>query len=220
MTQTQFQGHNDLVRGKTGLARLLAVMNFRLAARAMLSASLVSSLLVLFDNGKIIAAEGSPAGLVKEALRSELDGPSEVRKARLDEALRVDSEFAPARWQSGFVHWQDAWLSVDEVTARTAQDKKLAAYRKMRDDLIETADNQRALALWCRNHKLADEERMHWTKVFEFDQDDAEAASGGWPAAIRGSPADARANNARETASRRTLASSAFLATEGRQMVP
>ena len=146
MTQTPSQEDNDPVRGKQGLAGLEAMRNSRLGAREMLFIAIFSSLFVLFHNGKILAAEGSPAGLVQAALRTELNGPSEVRKARLDEALRVDSEFAPARWQSGFVRWQDAWFSVDEIAARASQDKTLAAYRKMRDDMIDTADNQRALA--------------------------------------------------------------------------
>ncbi len=156
----------------------LAMNYSRLGACAMLAIALCSSLLVLFDNCIILAGEDSPAVLVKEALRSELKGPSEVRTARLDEALRVDSEFAAARWQSGFVRWQNAWLSVDEIAALASQDKTLAAYRKMRDDLIDTADNQRALAVWCHKNKLVTEERIHWAKALEFDSNDADALAG------------------------------------------
>ncbi len=56
-----------------------------------------------------------------------------------------------------------------------ADDPQLAEYRQRRNALVDTADNQRALAVWCKKHKLADEARIHWAKVLEFDPQDAEA---------------------------------------------
>ncbi len=120
----------------------------------------------------------TPAGLVQAALESGLDGPSDTRKSLLDEALKRDPNFAPARWQSGFVRWDNEWLKVDEVAKRAASDPQLSAYRKQRDALIDTADGHRALAKWCRKNKLAAEERIHWAKVLEFDRNDAEAITG------------------------------------------
>jgi hypothetical protein len=119
-------------------------------------------------------AERSPAKLVEAALKSELEGPSEPRQSLLKQALALDPDFAPARWQLGFVRWDDQWLSLDEVAKRAASDPTLAEYRKRRDALIDTADNHRELARWCRKNKLADEERVHWAKVLEFDINDAE----------------------------------------------
>jgi hypothetical protein len=124
---------------------------------------------------KIPDTGAPPAALVKAALESELDGPSELRHTLLEQALARDPNFAPARWQSGFVRWDGGWLHVDEVPKRAADDKSLAAYRKMRDGMVDTADNHRALAKWCRKNKLVDEERIHWAKVLEFESGDAEA---------------------------------------------
>jgi hypothetical protein len=124
---------------------------------------------------KIPDAGAPPAALVKAALESELDGPSEIRHTLLERALARDPNFAPARWQSGFVRFDGGWLHVDDVPKRFADDKSLAAYRKQRDGMVDTADNHRALAKWCRKNKLVDEERIHWAKVLEFESGDAEA---------------------------------------------
>jgi hypothetical protein len=118
---------------------------------------------------------GSPDRLVREALLSEQQGPSPHRASLLKEALAIDPDFAPARWLAGFVRWQGQWASPEEVASRTSDDKTLIAYRRMRDPMVDTADNQRALAEWCRDHNLPDEMRLHWLKVLEFDPADAGA---------------------------------------------
>jgi hypothetical protein len=116
--------------------------------------------------------------LVNAALRSELDGATDARKKLLDEALSLDPDYAPARWQSGFVRYDDQWLTVDQAAKRAASDPQLTAYRKMRDGMVDTADNHRDLAKWCRRNKLADLERIHWAKVLRFEPGDSEAIAG------------------------------------------
>ena len=120
-------------------------------------------------------ATPSAAKLVEQALQSELTGASDQRAALLKRALELDPNYAPARWQSGYVKVDGNWLSLDEAASRAAADPQLAAYRKRRDALIDTADNQRELARWCAKHKFTDEARIHWAKVLEFDRQDAEA---------------------------------------------
>jgi Pretoxin HINT domain len=135
----------------------------------------------LSDNrtlGESKRTESQPQALVQAALKAELTGHSVERAALLEQALALDPDFAPARWQSGFVRWDGQWLKVDEVPGRARDNEQLAAYRKQRDQLIDTADNHRALAQWCHKHQLPDEERVHWAKVLEFDPRDAEAMSG------------------------------------------
>jgi hypothetical protein len=51
----------------------------------------------------------------------------------------------------------------------------LAEYGKLRDSARATAEDQAALARWCRRNKLADEERVHWLFVRQLDPDNAEA---------------------------------------------
>jgi hypothetical protein len=124
---------------------------------------------------KLPAATATPAELVTAALQSELDGPSTVRAGLLSDALARDPSFAPARWQSGFVRFDGSWVKVDGVPQRAAADKKLTAYRKLRDAMVDTADNHRVLARWCHKNQLPDEERVHWAKVMEYERGDSEA---------------------------------------------
>ncbi len=126
---------------------------------------------------KLPDADATPAELVNAALRSELDGPSEARKTLLDRALELDPDYAPARWHSGYVRWDDKWLTLDEVAGRAADDKQLAEYRKRRDVLVDRADDHRELARWCKKNGLVDEARVHWAKVLEFDPADVDALS-------------------------------------------
>ncbi len=119
----------------------------------------------------------SPAGLVRAALESELLGPSEVRGELLKQAIARDPNFAPARWQSGFVRWDGQWLTPSEVAQRAASDPLLAEYRKRRDAMVDKADDHRELAIWCHDSKLIDLERVHWVKVLEFESTDEQALS-------------------------------------------
>ncbi len=129
----------------------------------------------LYGDTTLPAPESTPDALVQSALSSELDGPSELRERLLRAALKRDSSFAPARWQLGFVRWDNEWRDLDRAARLANSDEQLTAYRKRRDALVDTADNHRALAIWCHKNKLAAEERIHWLKVLEFDPSDAEA---------------------------------------------
>lgn len=117
----------------------------------------------------------APADLVRAALKTELGGPSDLRKTLLDEALKRDPNFAPARWQSGFVRRDGEWLTIDRVAIAASRDEALSAYCKLRDQLVSTAENQIVLARWCRKNKMPDQERIHWAKVLEFEPDNSEA---------------------------------------------
>jgi hypothetical protein len=117
----------------------------------------------------------SPAKLVLAALESELAGSPQDRARLLAEALAIDPNFAPARWQSGFVRIGDEWIKIDDVPKRVAGDSQLTAYQKLRDSLVDTADHHRELARWCKKNRLPLEERVHWSKVLEFEGQDAEA---------------------------------------------
>jgi tetratricopeptide (TPR) repeat protein len=124
---------------------------------------------------KLPASDASPAELVTAALRTELEGPSDQRKTLLDQALTLDPDFAPARWQSGFVRWDDQWLTLEEVADRAGEDKRLAAYRQRRDAMIDRADDHREMARWCKKNELTDHALIHWAKVLEFNPQDAES---------------------------------------------
>ncbi len=159
-----------ILRFKAPLPRVLRAAAFALAL-------FVGSAICRAD-AKLPDANVRPADLVKAALESELDGPSETRKSLLDDALKLDPNFAPARWQSGFVRWDGEWLKSDEIAKIAASDETLLAYRNERDILLYARDGHRQLAKWCHKHKLTAEERIHWAKVLELDPRDSEALNG------------------------------------------
>lgn len=132
-----------------------------------------------------VAAEKTPVGktaaskkaaeLVTAALQAEAAGSAEARAALLKQAMAVDPDHAPARWHSGFVQWNGRWADIDDVPKLAKRDERFTAYRKRREGMVETAENHRELARWCRKAKLAEEERLHWSKVLEFEAANAEA---------------------------------------------
>jgi hypothetical protein len=120
------------------------------------------------------------AKLVEEVLQREAREGIDDRQALLRPALVQSPVYDAAWWQSGFLFdlkWKE-WLRWDEVPARAAKDESLAEYRKMRGKYAETVDGQVALARWCAKHKLEEQARAHWTRVLEFDPDQAEARKG------------------------------------------
>ncbi len=159
---------------------VVAALSALLLGALLLGALLLGALLLGAGTSraaefKLPSTDATPAELVNAALRSELDGPSDVRRSLLERALELDPNCAPARWQSGYVRWDDEWLTLEEVAARAAGDKRLVEYRQRRDAMIDTADEHRALAIWCKKRQLSEESRIHWAKVLEFDPADAEA---------------------------------------------
>ncbi len=115
--------------------------------------------------------------LVRLVIQAEVDGSAVDRQSLLDQALASDPNFASARWQAGFVQWHGAWLHIDDLPDYVRRDARMIEYRKRRDALVDTADNHRALAKWCREKKLTDEERLHWTKVLAYDANDLQASA-------------------------------------------
>jgi hypothetical protein len=148
-----------------------------LYAAALFTILVASAASLLAAEGRVPVDSSSSAGLVRAALESELGGRSEVRDELLRQALARDPNYAPARWQSGFVRWDGQWLTPSEVASRAARDPLLAEYRKRRDAMVDRADDHRELATWCQNNKLIDLERVHWVKVLEFESTDEQALS-------------------------------------------
>ena len=138
--------------------------------------TLLVTLLLAMADGRgtgLQAADAKPDALVRGALETELQGPSATRQSLLTEAVEVDGNFAPARWQLGFVRLNNQWRSIDDVPG--SADGKYAAYREKRAGLSDFKEDQRALARWCTDHGMCDVARLHWTKVIEQDPKDSEA---------------------------------------------
>ncbi len=147
----------------------------RSSARAVVAATCTLSFAASALGATPSTDSRTPQQLVSAALRTDLDGPSSERDALLQQAIARDPDFAPARWQLGFVRWDDQWRALDDVARLANDDPQMSEYRQRRNALIDTADNQRELARWCKKHKLRDEERIHWSKVLGYEPNDAEA---------------------------------------------
>ncbi len=120
---------------------------------------------------------GEADALVQRALNAELAGNNDERQTLLQEAVRSFPDHALARWQLGFVMVGDDWLEVAEAERQTVELGLTQQYRWLRDQHAQTAAGQVALARWCRQNKLADEERLHWVAVLQFDPSHREARS-------------------------------------------
>jgi hypothetical protein len=123
------------------------------------------------------AEPGEADELVRRALNAELAGNNADRQALLQEVVRSFPDHAPARWQLGFVMVGGDWLEVAEAERRTVESRLTQQYRRLRDQCAQTATGQVALARWCRQNKLADEERLHWVAVLQLDPSHHEARS-------------------------------------------
>ncbi len=100
---------------------------------------------------------------VQQALQSETAaGPNYVnRRDALQPTLRPATKSDPTWWQSGYVKVGTDWRSVEQSSIASGDAGLLNDYRQQRAAAPKTADGQFALANWCRNHKLPDQERAH-----------------------------------------------------------
>lgn len=115
------------------------------------------------------------AEMVAEALHHEIYGLDSRRSEFLASALEQLPGYAPALWHSGHVRLHDKWLKFDELPKLVAEDDRLAAYRRVRDQYPKTLQGRLALAEWCAKNKLAEQQRAHLTEVLEIDPNHQQA---------------------------------------------
>lgn len=120
--------------------------------------------------------DGAAARLVQAALEKELAGQNAQRDALLRRALTESPDHGPAHWHLGYVRLDGRWRTLPEAQALARADERLAEYRKLRARARPTADDQAALARWCRAKRLVDEARVHWLHVLRLQPGHAEAA--------------------------------------------
>ncbi len=116
--------------------------------------------------------------LVRQALKAELLGDNATRRDLLDKALRLSPQSRAARWQTGHVQVGRKWLTLHQAQKVAAEDPLLERYRRTLaecyDRMIPAAAH-RALARWCRQSKLPQQERFHWLKLLDLVPNDPEA---------------------------------------------
>jgi Pretoxin HINT domain len=121
------------------------------------------------------ASNKTAEGLLRQALRAEVDDQPELRDASLQEALRATPDFAPAHWHSGHVRGDGQWVTVPEAERRAAKSSALASYTQLRDSSPDSAAAHQRLATFCRKNGLVDRERWHWANLLRFDPGSREA---------------------------------------------
>ena len=114
---------------------------------------------------------------VRFALECELKGNDVDRNSLLQHVLQHDPEFAPARWQLGYLKVNDdRWVpyerSVDDEDERF---HRLFLYRKNREGRGDTVRDHLYMADGARSRGMGDEERAHLMRVVELDWDHEEA---------------------------------------------
>jgi hypothetical protein len=91
-------------------------------------------------------------------------------------ALKQSPEYAPARWHLGyFKDERRGWLKFDEYAAISKVANLLARYERERAAAADTPAGQLALADWCAENKLAEQERAHLTRMIDLAPDHAAA---------------------------------------------
>ncbi len=99
--------------------------------------------------------------VVDKILRDEI-AFSLDRREKLSESLKAHPESSSVRWQSGYIHDGDNWVSYD-VAASTTDSDAWREYQSRRENAATTFDGQLALADWCRTKHLFDQELAHLT---------------------------------------------------------
>lgn len=113
--------------------------------------------------------------LVAEALHREVYGLTHERDKLLEEAARTAPDFAPAYWHRGFVRKGNQWIKADEAPRLAEEDRRLEAYEHVRTEKPDSVEGQLAVANWCRERNLPDQERAHLHRVLQLETDHAEA---------------------------------------------
>jgi hypothetical protein len=113
--------------------------------------------------------------LVQQALQVELYARGTSREELLRAALQADPDYAPARWQSGYVRFGKQWLSLDQTREKFSSDPRLAEYARLRREQAGSPDGELFLARWCRSKNLPDEARFHWLQLLQFEPAHEEA---------------------------------------------
>lgn len=87
--------------------------------------------------------------LVAEALFCEVYGKDSRRSELLASALEQVPDYVPALWHTGHVRYNRQWVKFDELPELAAEDDRIDAYRRIRQQYPETVEGQLALAQWC-----------------------------------------------------------------------
>jgi hypothetical protein len=119
---------------------------------------------------------------VEKALLLEQQGASNTqRAAALDDALALEKNYAPARWQRGEVFENGKWLTIDEAAKKHASHPYLKGYEKKRRESRDTEEGNWEVAVWCEQHSMWRQKYAHLCRVLELNpQNNSARVALGW----------------------------------------
>ena len=113
--------------------------------------------------------EERAAELVRNALEAEIADDGGERQRTLAKAVEVAPDYAPARWNQGFVERDGKWTHFAEAKLPPGETVALEDYRRVRGTYADRADAQLELADWCHRHGLKDQERAHLSRSLDLN---------------------------------------------------
>ena len=114
-------------------------------------------------------AKQQAAELVRQGLEAEVNGNLRERKRSLAKAAEIAPDYAPARWNQGFVEREGKWTHFAEAKISPEEAVALEDYRRIRGTYADRADAQLELADWCHRRELKDQEHAHLSRSLELN---------------------------------------------------
>lgn len=113
--------------------------------------------------------------LLEEALACEIYGLGQERDELLAKAEALAPEHPGIKWQRGMVFADGRWTPAEEVAVDSVKRAVVAEYVAKRDAAEDSPEGNLALAQWCQERKLFDQERAHLVRVLKYEPDHARA---------------------------------------------
>jgi hypothetical protein len=135
----------------------------------------------------------TPAEFVNAALGEAAVGDVSLWDQFLSKAIEADPDFAPARWQAGYLRDDDRWLTIDQAIQSDRDSELLASYRRVREANPDTVAGQLKVARWCVNNGLRDESITHFNQVLLKEPNNSAAHTGLGDKLVRGTWVNAEA---------------------------
>lgn len=128
--------------------------------RALLIGAFLGALLAGIGAAAAERTSEKATSLVRQGLAAGVAGNADEREQALAAAIKLEPDFAPARWHKGFVERDGQWTRFAEAQRDPEEAKTLVEYRRVRDAAVaDRAEAQLELANWCHRHGLKDQER-------------------------------------------------------------
>ncbi len=151
-------------------------MSSRIGALSFLGVFALASTIRAAEPDAAEPAAEQAAAIVADALQAEAEGNFLIRQRLLVEAEQMLDDFAPAKWQRGWLRQADGkWADIASSVEASDGDELLEQYEQRRGSLPDNLASHWAIAKWCSEQGLADQCRSHLNRVLVFEPDNAAA---------------------------------------------